>query len=162
MKSRQKRTPAKKQKQSNQDDMAIISVPNPCVTSATTGTTYTTGSSCYPNVGNITISGSTVGGTSGQYFTSAGTGTWANPVYTTTIGTSTTSPSIKVTGDADFDGDVKIKGHSIVKLLEKMEDRLAILMDPDPEKLEKFQALKKAYDNYKLLEKLCIEEKKEG
>jgi hypothetical protein len=161
MKSRQKRTPAKKQKQSNLNDMSTTYVSSPCVTTAATSTAgYTVGgigSSCYPNVGNITINGS---GSSGQYLTSSGT--WANPVYTTTIGTSTTSPSIKVTGDADFDGDVKIKGHSIVKLLEKMEDRLAILMDPDPEKLEKFQALKKAYDNYKLLEKLCVEEKKEG
>ena len=39
-------------------------------------------------------------------------------------------------------------------MLETIEDRLAIIQDPDPEKLKKFAALKKAYDNYKLLEKL--------
>jgi len=61
---------------------------------------------------------------------------------------------LHVKADAEFEGDVKIKGKSVVKLLEKIEDRLALLQDPDPKKLEKFAALKKAYDNYKLLEKL--------
>jgi hypothetical protein len=136
----------------------------------------------YTTTGNVTIPmGTTIGSGSGYTITTgagisggggsgstlisngAGTGyqwaTTASPYITTT--TSTGTPSLQVTGDADFQGDLKIKGHSIVKLLEKMEDRLAILMEPDPEKLKKFQALKKAYDNYKLMEKLCIEEKKE-
>jgi hypothetical protein len=38
--------------------------------------------------------------------------------------------------------------------MEKIEDRLAILAEPDPMKLEKFAALKKAYDHYKLMEKI--------
>ena len=89
-------------------------------------------------------------GTNG-YMYGAGTGaTWVTP-------NSTNQGSIKVTGDAEFDGDVKIKGHSITKLLERIEDRFAILMDPDPARLEKFQALKKAYDNYKLMDRLCQE-----
>jgi len=79
-------------------------------------------------------------------------------IYTT----NTTSPwittngssGLHVTSDAEFEGDIKWKGRSLVKLLEKIENRLAILQEPDPEKLEKFAALKKAYDNYKLLEKL--------
>jgi hypothetical protein len=44
--------------------------------------------------------------------------------------------------------------------MDKMEERLAILV-PDPAKLEKFEALKKAYDHYKLMEKLCQEQPKE-
>ena len=89
-------------------------------------------------------------GTNG-YMYGAGTGTaWVTP-------NSTNQGSIKVTGNAEFDGDVKIKGRSMTKLLERIEDRLAILMDPEPAKLEKFQALKKAYDNYKLMDKLCQE-----
>jgi hypothetical protein len=64
------------------------------------------------------------------------------------------SSGLHVTSDAEFEGDIKWKGRSLVKLLEKIENRLAILQEPDPEKLEKFAALKKAYDNYKLLEKL--------
>lgn len=133
----------------------------------------------YATTGNVTIPvGTTIGSGSGTTYTintgggigggggsgsvmvssGAGTGfTLAQPVWNT----GTTTPSIQVKGDAEFDGNVKIKGHDIVKLLEKMEDRLAILMDPNPEKLKKFQALKKAYDNYKLMEKLCIEDKEE-
>lgn len=61
---------------------------------------------------------------------------------------------LQVKGDAEFDGNVKIKGRDLSKLLEKIEDRLAILAEPDPKKLEKFAALKKAYDHYKLMEKL--------
>jgi hypothetical protein len=122
-------------------------------------TYYSSGNSSGLTVGGIQNFGSgifphtiTTTGTGSNGYTlgyGAGTGTaWVSPA---------TQGSIKVTGDADFDGDVKIKGHSITKLLERIEDRLAILMDPDPTRLEKFQALKKAYDNYKLMDKLCQE-----
>lgn len=40
-----------------------------------------------------------------------------------------------------------------------IKDRLAILDDPTPEKLEKFKALKKAYERYKHLEQITYEEK---
>ena len=119
-------------------------------------TYYSSGNSSGLTVGGIHSIGSitvphtiTTGGTNG-YMYGAGTGTsWVTP--------NTNQGSIKVTGDAEFDGDVKIKGHSITKLLERIEDRFAILMDPDPARLEKFQALKKAYDNYKLMDRLCQE-----
>ena len=39
-------------------------------------------------------------------------------------------------------------------MIETIEKRLAILT-PDPKKLEKYEALQKAYDHYKLMEKLC-------
>ena len=64
------------------------------------------------------------------------------------------SSTLSVTGDAVFEGDVKIQGISIAKALEDIQKRLAILV-PDPAKLEHFAALKKAYDHYILLEKLC-------
>jgi hypothetical protein len=70
----------------------------------------------------------------------------------TTAGTNT--PSLQVTGDAEFEGDVKIKGVSVAEILEGIQKRLAILV-PDPDKLEHFEALKKAYDHYKVLEALC-------
>lgn len=66
----------------------------------------------------------------------------------------TPNSSLDVAGDANFQGDVKVKGHSLLHLMKKMEDRLAILQEPDPQKLEKFAALKKAYDHYKTLERL--------
>lgn len=70
---------------------------------------------------------------------------------------STSSPSMNVKGDAAFEGDIKWKGRSLGKLLESIEDRLAILT-PDPKKLEKYAALRKAYDHYILLEKLIGED----
>lgn len=65
--------------------------------------------------------------------------------------------TLQVNGDADFQGDIKVKGKSLNEFMETLEKRLAILQ-PDPAKLEKFEALKKAYDHYKLLEALCQED----
>ena len=53
--------------------------------------------------------------------------------------------------------DIKIDGHSLKEFMKKMEQRLAILV-PDPKKLEKFEALKKAYEHYKTMESLCFDE----
>jgi hypothetical protein len=57
----------------------------------------------------------------------------------------------------DRTADIKIGDKSLVETLNKIEDRLAILT-ADPKKLEKFAALKKAYEHYKLMEKLCQED----
>lgn len=59
-----------------------------------------------------------------------------------------------VKGDAHFEGEIYCQGVSLRETLEKINDRLAILQ-PDPEKLEQFEALRKAYEHYKLMEKLC-------
>ena len=73
------------------------------------------------------------------------------------ITTPLSSTTLDVKGDARFDGDIKWQGRSLGKLLESIEDRLAILQEPSPEKLEKYAALKKAYDHYKTLERLIGE-----
>ena len=65
-----------------------------------------------------------------------------------------THATLKVSGNAEFDDDVTIKGVSILKQIEKINERLAILV-PDPAKLEHFAALKKAYEHYKTMEALC-------
>jgi hypothetical protein len=57
--------------------------------------------------------------------------------------------------------DLKIEGKSLKEFMTKMEQRLAILV-PDPAKLEKFEALKKAYEHYKTMESLCFDEPKEN
>lgn len=110
--------------------------------------------------------GTTAGfnGTSGAYLTSGGTG---STVWTTnntspwSITSTSSNPStMKVQGDAEFEGDVKINGVSIAKALNDIQKRLAILV-PDPEKLEHFAALKKAYEHYKTLEALCQMPKKD-
>jgi hypothetical protein len=109
--------------------------------------------------------GTTAGfnGTSGAYLTSGGTGStvWTNNTSPWTISSTSSSPGLKVNGDAEFDGDVKIKGVSIAEALDTITKRLAILV-PDPEKLEHFAALKKAYEHYKTLEALCQMPKEES
>jgi hypothetical protein len=112
--------------------------------------------------GNVTIPS---GGSSGQFYTytTGGTGL-TSPSYTLNTGAGSTwatvgtgyTPSIKVTGDAEFDGKVKINGQDLAEFMDTISKRLAILV-PDPAKLEKFEALKKAYNHYKLLEALCHE-----
>jgi len=68
-----------------------------------------------------------------------------------------TGTGLHVTSDAEFDGDITVKGKSLSKWMETVEKRLAILQ-PNPKKLKKFEALQKAYDHYKLLEALCHSE----
>lgn len=100
-----------------------------------------------PASSNYTFSTGAAGAVGSMgYATGINTGIWGSGV--------TGSSGLHVQSDATFDGDIKWKGRSLGKLLETIEDRLAILTEPDPEKLAKFAALKKAYDNYKLLERL--------
>lgn len=110
-------------------------------------------------IGNLTI-GSGSGGALGSSWTTPG---YNGTVYTTNntggwLGPS--NPGLKVNGDAEFDGKVKINGQDIAEFMETISKRLAILV-PDPEKLEHFTALKKAYEHYKTLEALCEIPKKE-
>ena len=94
--------------------------------------------------GNVTISSNGSSVISGSPY-----------IYTT----NTTNPAgLHVSGDSEFEGDIKVKGHSLLHLMKKMEERLAILQEPDPAKLEKFAALKKAYEHYKTLERLIGED----
>lgn len=65
---------------------------------------------------------------------------------------------LTVSGDTITGGDIIWQGRSLGKLLEKIEDRLCILQEPSKDKLEKFEALRLAYDHYKLLEKLVTED----
>ena len=102
----------------------------------------------------ITNGGYTIGatGSSGQFYTTGTNGhNWNNP------------PTVNITGtgiDMAAGTDISIDGKSLKTFMNKMEERLAILI-PDPAKLEKFEALKKAYEHYKLMESLCQEQPKE-
>jgi hypothetical protein len=51
-------------------------------------------------------------------------------------------------------------GGEMRKRLEAIEARLNILV-PDPAKLEKYEALQKAYEHYKTMERLCVEEEED-
>ena len=66
---------------------------------------------------------------------------------------------LHVKGDAEFEGDVKIKGKSIAETLDKIEQRLGILHTN--EKLEaKWEELKALGDKYRELEKDILEKEK--
>jgi hypothetical protein len=117
---------------------------------------------------DFTTMGSGYSGSSYTISTCSGLGSGSSPsgayMYSngntpawTAITTSPSSNSIDVKGDANFEGDIKWKGQSLGKMIEAIHDRLAILQ-PDPAKLEKHAALKKAYDHYKLMEKLIGED----
>lgn len=84
--------------------------------------------------------------------------TWTSGTSGTTFSTGNLNSSFSCGTDLEVEGDIKWKGRSLGKLLETIEDRLAILQEPDPKKIEKFAALKKAYDHYKMIEKLIGEE----
>ena len=84
-------------------------------------------------------------------------GSTGSYTYTNSAGWGSTSNSVKIDQDGidlKEGADIKIGNRSLVKFMETLEERLAILQ-PDPEKLEQFAALKAAYEHYKLLEALC-------
>ena len=116
-------------------------------------TMYGTGTITLPTT-TITNGGYTIGaaGSSGQFYTTGTNGhNWNN------------LPTVNITGtgiDMAAGTDISIDGKSLKTFMNKMEERLAILV-PDPTKLEKFEALKKAYEHYKLMESLCQEQPKE-
>ena len=118
-----------------------------------TSTMYGSGTITLPTT-TITNGGYTIGaaGSSGQFYTTGTNGhNWNNP------------PTVNITGtgiDMAAGTDISIDGKSLKTFMNKMEERLAILV-PDPSKLEKFEALKKAYEHYKLMESLCQEQPKE-
>ena len=110
-----------------------------------------------PNTITLPSSSYTIGSAgSTLYSTGAGSYNWNN--------VTTTSPSVNITSDGiDMAAgtDIKVDGKSLKEFMNKMEERLAILV-PDPAKLEQFAALKKAYEHYKLMEQLCQEPPKEN
>jgi hypothetical protein len=113
-----------------------------------------------PTLSNVTLNTTYSGaglyqvtGTGGYTLaTGNSNGTWAS-----VVNTGTTTPSIQVKGDAEFEGNVTINGANLAKTLQQIQDRLAILI-PDPKLLDKYEALQQAYDHYKLLEALCVEQ----
>ena len=96
-------------------------------------------------------------GTSGQVLTSNGTSTgWAN---LSLADPNLQGSTLKVNGNADFDGEVTIKGRSLTDMFEKIEERLAIL-HPNPDLEDKWDELKELGKRYKELEAEIIEKER--
>ena len=67
--------------------------------------------------------------------------------------------TLSVKGNADFEGEVTIKGKNLSDMFQKIEERLAIL-HPNPELEDKWDELKELGKRYKELEQEIIEKEK--
>ena len=117
----------------------------------------------YPAAAVSTTSG-TVGGT---LSTTLNNGLlWNNPIYTATaspytITTGTTTYNnqpqvLKVSGNAEFEGEVTIRGVKLDERLNAIEERLGILR-PNNDLEGKWENLKKLGEEYRKLEKEILE-----
>lgn len=83
----------------------------------------------------------------------------ANHIYTTnntnpvTIQQPLNKNVIITADDIVFTKDGQTK--SLFEMISKIEERLSILV-PNPKKLEQFESLRRAYENYKTLEAICF------
>jgi len=91
---------------------------------------------------------------------------WGSTMTNGTAGTYTiaTNPNLEgatlhVKGDAEFEGDVTIKGKSIKESLEKIEEKLAIL-HPNEALEKKWEKLRELRKQYMELEQEIIEKEK--
>lgn len=111
-----------------------------------------------PSISTITVGGGGGGGvgaightgTTGSYYVSTGTGggsMWSTPTINTPAVLSTSKGN-----SVDLD--------ELAEMMKIMKERLLILI-PAFEKHEKYAALKKAYDNYKMIEALIQEDRKD-
>ena len=96
--------------------------------------------------------------------TTGGTGYYSTPITTTNnIGwTNNFNANLKITGKNPIITTDKneINLDELADMMKTMRERLLILV-PDFEKHEKYAALKKAYDHYKLIEAMLQEETKD-
>jgi hypothetical protein len=103
----------------------------------------------YPAVGSITVSGSDV--IDPYYMASSGAGTGYS--WATNAATTTARGQLRLEGE---EADLLINDKSLTEWMSRVEERLLILQ-PKPELLEQYSALKDAYEKYRVLEALCID-----
>lgn len=135
--------------QINANDTITLSNPAPAGTYTITSTdnTGSNGSGLYWGMNGTS-------GVPGQVLTTNGTsGSWI------TADPSLKGATLSVKGDADFEGEVTIKGKSLADALDKIEDRLAIL-HPNEALEEKWEELRNLRKAYKELEAEIIEKEK--
>lgn len=117
----------------------------------------------YSIVSNVAVgnyANAIVGGSGSTYtipWNGVGASAWNNA--TVTIG-ATANSALKVSGDADIQGNLTVQGTNVTEILAKIQDRLSILV-PDPKLLAKYEALREAYEHYRTLEALCVDSNSE-
>jgi len=122
--------------------------------------TSTMFSSTYnPQYSTVTVGGSGGGGVYGATGSSWNTysiGAGANGTGGGIWGSTQSTVDISTNGiNVKEGGDIKVGGRSLSEFMDRVEARLGILQ-PKPELLEKYEALKQAYEHYKTLEALCM------
>jgi hypothetical protein len=104
-------------------------------------------------------------GTSGTYnigsIGTAGQTLMWNGINTSwdTITTSARGGELHVKGDAEIEGDLKVKGKSLADAIDNIEKRLAIL-HPNKDLEERWEQLKALGEQYRELEKDILEKEK--
>ena len=134
----------------------------PTYTTTMIGNSVNAGTPSTVTIPNNTTNGSLywgLNGTSGpgQVYTTNGTSPgWGN---ITLAEPALNGATLKVNGNADFEGEVTIKGKSLSEMFEKIEERLAIL-HPNEKLEDKWDELKELGKRYKELEAEIIEKEK--
>jgi hypothetical protein len=91
-------------------------------------------------------------GSNGYTYTTTGTGA-GNPWITTDT---LNQNSLSVKGDAEFDGDITVKGRSLSEFMESVEQRLNILR-PNPALEAEWDQLRALGEQYRELEQQLTE-----
>lgn len=154
----------------NEDDLlAIADDDNITLSSWNSPLPTSLSTSMYPTatLGAVGASGA-VGATLST--TNTGSLLWNNPTYTTTASPYTVSNGttgwttynnaaqvLKVSGNAEFEGDVKIKGVSLADRLDTIEERLGILR-PNNDLEGRWEKLKQLGEEYRKMEKEILEQ----
>lgn len=115
-------------------------------------TTNTTSGSYITANSHVTTNGTA------QIYTTTGTSVATTPWILSGTNTHIDS-TLKVKGDAEFEGDIKFKGKSLNHVLSKIEERLAII-HPNEKLEEKWEQLKELGKQYRELEADIIEKEK--
>lgn len=124
--------------------------------------TTKTHSTTYNPLGNITISGSTSYATNNIIYAGGGSGggggtgayTWA-----TNTSAALTPNQLHVTGDAEFQGNITVKGRNLTDWLETVDSRLGILQ-ANPGLETEFDELRALGDAYREAERRFLEQRR--
>ena len=115
------------------------------------------------NVPNVLVDSGATGSATwnvSTYVTGA-TGSSVNPIYTISPSYYTTSSNAIWTGNVPMNSDITIQYKNetieVGKTLKTLMDRLCVI-EPNFKLMEKYPALKEAYDNYKMMEALLANE----
>jgi hypothetical protein len=93
------------------------------------------------------------------YYTGTSTTTGVNPIWTINPSNTSNTNQLTVKGDAEFEGEVTIKGKSLLDTIESLEKRLGLLQ-PNPKLEGRWEELKELGERYRALEKEILEKEK--